>query len=151
MPIQLRKGDTWYGGIDKPALVSWEAIGTALEGMGLRLLDHFERDEKPLPFDPTKLAPYDDDWDEVAIVRVERGQELDVPDRIKWTKNTAREIHSSSSGAEAGESADMAAEAASRRAAEARARSNRNLAILSVLTGLLSIAAAAAMAKRRHR
>ena len=81
MPVQVRKGDVWFAGIDKPVVVSWDAIDAALRERGIRLLDHFERDEKQPPFDPSKLNPYDDDWDEVAMVRVERGQELDVPDR----------------------------------------------------------------------
>jgi hypothetical protein len=148
MPLQVRKGDVWFAGIDKPVVVSWGTIDEALKGMGLRLLDHFERDERSLPFDPRTLSPYADDWDEVAVIRVERGQELDVPDRVKWAKLTERTTHTTSAGAEAGEAADLAAEAATRRAAERRERQGRALAVLAVvLVG--SGVAAVVLAKRR--
>ena len=149
MPLVARQGELWFAGIDKPAIVSWGLIDEALEERGLHLVDHFERGEKSLPFDPAKLTPYSDDWDEVAVIRVERGQEIDVPARVKWTKTTERLGRPTEGGAEAGEAAELAAEAASRRAAEARARRARGLAVLAV--ALLGSGVAFAALRRRRR
>jgi hypothetical protein len=147
--LQVRKGDTWFAGIDKPVVVSWDTIDSALRDKGLKLVDHFERGEKTLPFDPSKLTPYSDDWDEVAVIRVERGQELDVPERVKWTKLTERTTRTTSAGADAGEAAELAAAAATRRAAEESARRARGLAVLAVALGVAAIALAGARKRRR--
>lgn len=149
MPLQVRKGDVWFVGIDKPVVVSWEVIDQELEARGLHLLDHFERDEKALPFNPSQLKPYDDGWDEVAVIKVQKGQELDVPDRVKWTKLTERTTQTTNAGEDAGEAAELAAEAATRRAAEERARRNRELAVLAI--GLVVLAVVIAAAARRRR
>lgn len=139
---RLRKGDVWFAGVDKPFIVSWDAVEAALAARGLRLLEHFDRDEKALPFNPRKEKPYSDDWDEVAVFRVDRAQEVDVPDPVKWMKLTERIARPASTtaddpaagraGAEAGEAAELAARAASERA-EAKKKKSRAATLAAVL------------------
>lgn len=161
---RLRKGDVWFAGVDKPFIVSWDAVAAALAARGLRLLEHFERDEKRLPFDPRKAKPYSDDWDEVAVFTVDRSQEVDVPSPVKWMKLTERLTRTVSTSAEdpaaarggvqAGEAAELAAQAASRRAREKRRKQSRAgviAALVLVSSGLVvpGVVALARQAKRR--
>lgn len=162
MSRRLRKGDVWFAGVDKPFIVSWDAVAAALAARGLRLLEHFERDEKRLPFDPRKAKPYSDDWDEIAVFTVDRSQEVDVPSPVKWmqlTERVAREASTSAEdpaaargGAEAGEAAELAAEAASRRAAARRKSSRAGViaAIVLVSSGLV-VPGVVALARRARR
>lgn len=158
MLLQVKKGDAWAGGIDKPFIASWEAIAQALKGMSIDLVDHFERGERPLPFDPKRLKPYSDDWDNVALVKVRKSQEIDLPDRIKWVRlmdriaptlvsaNPVAEL----AGVESGLARDLAAEAASRRARERRSRGATLVAVGLVASGVV-VPGAIVLARRARR
>lgn len=155
--LRVRKGDTWAGGLDKPFVASWDAIAEALKEMGLVLVDHFERDERPLPFDPSKLKPYSDDWDNVALVRVERGQTIELPDRIKWVRLMHRVLRTSATpaqlvGFESGVAASIAADEAGARA-RAKRQGSRGavLAGVAIVSAGLVVPGAVALARRARR
>lgn len=84
--MKVTKGEVWIGGLDKPFIASWDMIGAGLERLGLELADHWERDERELPIDPTQLPGYSDDWDNVAVLRVLRTQDLALPAQVRWAK-----------------------------------------------------------------
>jgi len=90
--MQVKKDEVWIGGIDKPFIASWDMITSGLGGLGLALIDHWERDEKPLSFDPKKLRPYADDWDQVVVLQVLRTQNIELPPQVKWAKKLEAEL-----------------------------------------------------------
>jgi hypothetical protein len=158
MILEVRKGDTWAGGLNKPFVASWEAIGAALKEMGLVLVDHFERDERPLPFDPRAINPYDDDWDNVALVRVERGQTVELPDRVKWTRLMDRVAQRTSAsplelvGFESGLAASIAADEANRRGRDKQAKSKfGTVAEIALWGGGLIVPGLVILARRARR
>lgn len=158
MKLELRRGDTWAGGLNKPFVASWEAIAAALKEMGLVLVDHFERDERPLPFDPSTLNPYADDWDNVALVRVERTQTAELPDRIKWTRLMHRTDQRTSAspaelvGFESGISAAIAADEASARARASGAKTRTGTVLeIALWTGGLFLPGIVALVRRGRR
>lgn len=158
MKLKLERGDTWAGGINKPFVASWEAIAAALKEMGLVLVDHFERDERPLPFDPSTLKPYSDDWDNVALVRVERTQTVELPDRVAWTKLMHRVTQRTSANAlelagfESGVAADIAAAEASARARRSEAKTRTGTVLeIALWTGGLFLPGILALVRRGRR
>jgi hypothetical protein len=158
LKLKLERGDTWAGGLDKPLVVSWEAIAEALRESGLVLSDHFARDERPLPFDPSQLRPYSDDWDNVALVRVDRAQTADVPDRIKWVRLMNRVDQRTTAtpaeltGFESGLSASIAADEAGRRAREKRKGSALGVYVgIAVTASGFLVPGIVALARSRRR
>lgn len=146
MFYRLEAGNTYYAGLDKPALASWGDIADALRDEGVVLEQHFPRSRPPLPFEPRTFPAYSDDWDQVAILSVRRSQTAELPDRVAWVAHVPSGAPASATAVNPEQArGEASGRAASDAAAEAsaRARASSGSGSGSSSSGSLLLTAAA--------